>query len=82
MYTIFKKGNQFALIQPKIIVCLGAIATNRIISDQWRITRDRGKWIKRKGCLITATFHPAAVLRDEGKKQYIIKRFTRSKKGI
>ncbi|RXM77871.1 uracil-DNA glycosylase [Clostridium tetani] len=65
--------NQFALVKPKIIVCLGAIATNQIISDQWRITRDRGKWIERKGCFITATFHPAAVLRDEGKKQYIFR---------
>lgn len=64
--------NQFALVKPKIIVCLGAIATNCIISNEWRITRDRGKWIKRKGCLITATFHPAALLRDAEKLEYMI----------
>lgn len=60
--------NQVALIKPKIIVCLGATAMKYIIDPNWRITRDRGKWIERKGCYLTSTFHPSAVLRDESKK--------------
>lgn len=60
--------NQVALIKPKIIVCLGATAMKYIIDPNWRITRDRGKWIERKGCYLTCTFHPSAVLRDESKK--------------
>lgn len=60
--------NQVALIKPKIIVCLGATAMKYILGNDFRITRDRGKWIERKGCYIMATFHPAALFRDENKK--------------
>lgn len=60
--------NQVALVKPKIIVCLGATAMNCILGKDWRITRDRGKWVERKGFYMTATFHPSAVLRDENKK--------------
>ncbi|OAA86643.1 uracil-DNA glycosylase [Clostridium ljungdahlii] len=60
--------NQVALVKPKIIVCLGATAMGCILGKDWRITRDRGKWIERKGFYMTATFHPSAVLRDANKK--------------
>lgn len=60
--------NQVALIKPKIIVCLGATAMKYILGSDWRITRDRGKWVERKGYFITCTFHPSAVLRDDNKK--------------
>lgn len=60
--------NQLALIKPKIIVCLGSTALKYVIDKNWRITRDRGRWIERKGFYIMATFHPAAILRDESKK--------------
>lgn len=60
---------QFLLIQPKIIVCLGATAGKAILSPQLRITRERGKWTHRNGVWILPTYHPAALLRDEAKKQ-------------
>lgn len=60
--------NQVALIKPKIIVCLGAIPTKYIIGTEFKVTRDRGKWIERKGVYIMPIFHPAALLRDESKK--------------
>ncbi len=60
--------NQVALIRPKIIVCLGATAMGCILGKDWRITRDRGKWVEKKGFYMTATFHPSAVLRDVNKK--------------
>ncbi|AYD39129.1 uracil-DNA glycosylase [Clostridium fermenticellae] len=60
--------NQTALIKPKIIVCLGATALKYILGSDFRITRDRGKWIERKGILLTSTFHPSAILRDQSKK--------------
>ena len=34
--------NQIALLQPKIIVCLGRIAAQRLIDPEFRITRDHG----------------------------------------
>lgn len=71
--------NQVALVRPRIIVCLGATAMKYIIRgdqsdtgdivNEWRITRDRGRWIERKCFLMMATFHPAAILRDENKKK-------------
>lgn len=61
--------NQVALVKPKIIVCLGATSMKYVIDKDWRITRDRGKWIERKGYHMMATFHPAALFRDESKKQ-------------
>lgn len=61
--------NQIAIIKPKIIVALGSTSLKYIFGDEFRITRDRGKWTERKGFLMTATFHPSAVLRDESKKK-------------
>lgn len=60
--------NQVALVKPKIIVCLGSTALRYIIDGTWKITRDRGKWVERKGFYMMATFHPAALFRDESKK--------------
>jgi DNA polymerase len=60
--------NQVALIRPKIIVCLGAVAMKYIIGPEHKITKVRGQWIERKNCHIIATYHPAALLRDENKK--------------
>ena len=60
--------NQVALIQPKVIVCLGRIAAKRIIDPEYRITRDHGTWIERGGTWITAIYHPSALLRDLSKR--------------
>lgn len=60
---------QYALLQPEIIVCLGAVAAKYLIDRDLRITRDRGKWIKKGNTWFLATYHPAALLRDETKKR-------------
>ena len=60
---------QFALIQPKIIVCLGATAARYIYDPMVRITRDRGVWKEKKGIWILPTYHPAALLRNTSKKR-------------
>ena len=60
---------QVVLVKPKIIVCLGATSVKHIIDKQARITSIRGTWFERKGYHIIATFHPAALLRDESKKR-------------
>ena len=60
--------NQVALIQPKIIVCLGRIAAKRLIDPDYRITREHGTWICRNGTWITAIYHPSALLRDVSKR--------------
>ena len=60
---------QFALVRPRIIVLLGATAVRAVLGDQVRITRDRGKWVEKKGVWFMPTYHPAALLRDETKKR-------------
>ncbi len=60
--------NQIALIQPKIIVCLGRIAAKRIIDPEYRITREHGTWIQKNGVWMTAIYHPSALLRDVTKR--------------
>ena len=60
--------NQVALIQPKIIVCLGRIAAKRLIDSEYRITRQHGEWIQKGGVWMTAIYHPSALLRDVGKR--------------
>ncbi|MCL5038516.1 MAG: uracil-DNA glycosylase [Firmicutes bacterium] len=57
------------LLRPKIIVALGALATKSLIDPSQGITRIRGQWFEKDGIKLTATFHPAALLRDPGKKR-------------
>lgn len=60
--------NQVALIQPKIIVCLGRIAAKKLIDPEYRITKDHGTWMLRNGIWMTAIYHPSALLRDVSKR--------------
>ena len=60
--------NQVALIKPRVIVCLGRIAARRIISPDFRITKDHGVWTERNDVWITAIYHPSALLRDVTKR--------------
>jgi len=60
--------NQVALIQPRIIVCLGRIAAKRLIDPEYRITRQHGAWVQKGGIWMTAIYHPSALLRDVSKR--------------
>lgn len=60
--------NQIMLIKPKIIVCLGRIAAQKIIHPRFSITREHGRWIYRDGVWYTAWYHPSALLRDLSKR--------------
>ena len=59
---------QVALIQPKIIVCLGRVAAKRLIREDFSITREHGQWEERGGIWFTAMYHPSALLRDVSKR--------------
>ncbi|HHX09777.1 MAG TPA: uracil-DNA glycosylase [Firmicutes bacterium] len=63
---------QIRVIRPKIIVTLGALASQTLINPGLRVTRDRGKWFEKDGISYIVTFHPAAVLRDERNKKRLI----------
>lgn len=59
---------QIALIQPKIIVCLGRIAAKRLIDPDYRISREHGTWSVCDGIWMTSMYHPSALLRDVHKR--------------
>lgn len=60
---------QVKIVDPDIIVCLGAVAAKNIIQKDFKITNKRGAWYKRGKYNIMATYHPAAILRDSNKKK-------------
>ncbi len=59
---------QIDLVDPDIILLLGATALNYVLDRNLRITKSRGKWFDLSGRPLIATFHPAALLRDPNKK--------------
>lgn len=59
---------QTALLRPKIIICLGRIAAQAIIREDFKITSEHGQWFERNGVQMTAIYHPAALLRDVNKR--------------
>jgi DNA polymerase len=57
---------QIALIQPKVMVTLGAVALEGLTGDsKVTITTMRGKWREFEGIPFMPTFHPAYLLRDQ-----------------
>ncbi len=60
---------QIRLINPTLIVCLGALATRNLIGGSESLTRLRGRWYTIEGRRCMPTFHPAALLRDSSKKR-------------
>ena len=59
---------QIALVDPRLIVCLGRISAMALIRDDFRITREHGLWFDKDGRRILATFHPSALLRDPSRR--------------
>ncbi|MBC8545913.1 uracil-DNA glycosylase [Clostridiaceae bacterium NSJ-31] len=60
--------NQVALLRPRIIVCLGRISAIRLISPNFKVTKEHGVWFEKNGVLMMGTFHPAALLRTPASK--------------
>ncbi|MDX9772177.1 MAG: uracil-DNA glycosylase [Bacteroidales bacterium] len=56
--------NQIEIINPKIMILLGATALKYMTGPNLRITRDHGKWISCYDRLTMPVYHPAALLRD------------------
>ena len=73
---------QLAILQPKIIVCLGRISAMRIISPDFRITKQHGQWFENGGVKIMAVYHPAALLRDPRKKEEMLLDFKKIREAM
>jgi uracil-DNA glycosylase family protein len=55
---------EILVVEPQLIVCLGAVAAKALLGSSFRVTRERGK-LKHtlEGLPALATYHPAAILR-------------------
>lgn len=60
---------QVKLIQPKIIVCLGAVSAKKLINSELSITRQRGMFVKKGNIFFMPTYHPSYLLRNESAKK-------------
>jgi DNA polymerase len=60
---------QVKLIQPKIIVCLGAVASKNLINREMSISRQRGQFVKKGNIYFMPTYHPSYLLRNEDAKK-------------
>ncbi len=59
---------QFAVIRPKIVVCLGRVAAMKMIKPDIKITKEHGQFVEKIGVWMMATLHPAALLRNPSQK--------------
>ena len=73
---------QVKLIRPKVIVCLGRIAAMRLIKPDFKITQEHGQWFEKGDFLMTAVYHPAALLRDPRKKEDMLEDMKRIRQKI
>ena len=64
---------QVRLIQPKVIVCLGRIAAMRLIKPDFKISVEHGMWFEKGDYLMTAVYHPAALLRDPRRREDMLR---------
>jgi DNA polymerase len=55
---------QIELINPTILILLGATALNGLIDETLKISQVRGKWLKWQNRWVMPTYHPAALLRN------------------
>lgn len=65
---------ELSLVQPEVLVCLGATAAQSLIGRHFRITSQRGEFVGTDACRQTvATYHPSAVLRapDPERKELV-----------
>ncbi len=62
---------QLALLQPTIICALGRVAAQTLLGTDAPLGALRGKWHRRGPARLIATYHPAALLRNESLKKIV-----------
>ena len=57
---------ELAVVKPKVLVLLGAVAAQGLLGKQFRVTKQRGELVDSPlAPYVTATIHPSAILRGE-----------------
>ena len=69
---------ELAVVEPEVLVCLGATAAQALLGRQFRVSAQRGRWVKSPlAPRVMATVHPSAILRapDDETRHEEIRRF-------
>jgi DNA polymerase len=64
---------QLEVIEPKVLVCLGAVAAQTLLGTTRGISQFRGEWMDWHGHKLLATYHPAYLLRNPAAKSEVWK---------
>jgi uracil-DNA glycosylase len=77
--------SEIAVIKPDVIVCLGATAAQSLLGKDFRVTKQRGKFIESSlAPKVMATVHPSSILRapDDETRHEETKKFVKDLKKI
>ena len=56
--------SELAVVKPRVLVCLGSVAAQALLGRQFRVTRERGRFVEsRLAPRVIATVHPSSILR-------------------
>lgn len=61
---------------------MGRISAQKIIDKGFKVTQQHGEFIEKNGILYTATYHPAAILRNINNKPAAIEDWKKIKKKL
>lgn len=61
-------AGELALLRPRVVVALGAVAARALVGASFRMTVNRGLWLPKQwwGGGLVASWHPSYVLRQRG----------------
>jgi uracil-DNA glycosylase family protein len=63
---------ELAVIRPEILVCLGATAAQSVFGAAYRVTKQRGQFVKHPWApQATSTIHPSAILRAPNEQRHL-----------
>lgn len=60
---------QIAILKPRVIICLGNVASRGLLASTAGITRLRGRWLKFGAIPVMPTYHPSYLLRFPAAKR-------------
>ena len=69
---------ELEIIKPRVLVCLGSVAAQALLGRQFRVTRERGRFVESPLAeRVTATVHPSSILRagDDEARQLAMAEF-------
>jgi uracil-DNA glycosylase len=69
---------EISLVRPEVLVCLGATAAQALLGASFRVTRERGRFVRSElAPHVMATVHPSSLLRieDDAERKTAIREF-------